>query len=173
MDQGRSVRPALSMGSTRCRNPRICNPILGGRRVQREIFAWRILMGTAAGTRKPQEKKTHSAPKNARRGSGVALLQKLGPGLITGASDDDPSGIATYSQVGARFGYGLLWTMILSYPLIAAIQEICARIGRVTGSGLSANLWRYYPKWMLYSVLCLMSLANIFNLGADLGAMGA
>lgn len=92
---------------------------------------------------------------------------------MTGASDDDPSGIATYSQVGARFGYGMLWTMLLSYPLMAAIQEICARIGRVTGGGLSANLWRYYPKWMLYSVLSLMSLANIFNLGADLGAMGA
>jgi NRAMP (natural resistance-associated macrophage protein)-like metal ion transporter len=101
------------------------------------------------------------------------VLEQLGPGLVTGASDDDPSGIATYSQVGARFGYGMLWCMLLSYPLIAAIQEICARIGRVTGGGLAANLRRYYPKWILYSVLSLMSLANIFNLGADLGAMGA
>jgi len=102
-----------------------------------------------------------------------SIFKQLGPGLVTGASDDDPSGIATYSQVGARFGYGMLWTMLLSYPLIAAIQEICARIGRVTGGGLAANLRRYYPKWILYSVLSLMSLANIFNLGADLGAMGA
>ncbi len=101
------------------------------------------------------------------------ILKQLGPGLVTGASDDDPSGIATYSQVGARFGYGMLWTMLLSYPLMAAIQEICARIGRVTGGGLADNLRRYYPKWILYSVLSLMSLANIFNLGADLGAMGA
>ena len=109
-----------------------------------------------------------------RKASGAdSLLRKLGPGLVTGASDDDPSGIATYSQVGARFGYGMLWCMLLSYPLIAAIQEICARIGRVTGGGLAANLRRYYPKWILYSVLSLMSLANIFNLGADLGAMGA
>jgi NRAMP (natural resistance-associated macrophage protein)-like metal ion transporter len=102
-----------------------------------------------------------------------SLLKQLGPGLVTGASDDDPSGIATYSQVGARFGYGMLWTMLLSYPLMAAIQEISARIGRVTGCGISANLRRYYPKCVLYSVLSLMSLANTFNLGADLSAMGA
>ncbi|MFY9559354.1 MAG: divalent metal cation transporter [Terriglobales bacterium] len=104
---------------------------------------------------------------------GGSILNQLGPGLVTGASDDDPSGIATYSQVGARFGYGMLWTMLLSYPLMAAIQEISARIGRVTGCGIAANLRRYYPKWILYSVLSLMLLANIFNLGADLGAMGA
>ena len=72
-----------------------------------------------------------------------SIFKQLGPGLVTAASDDDPSGIATYSQVGARFGYGMLWTMLLSYPLIAAIQEICARIGRVTGGGLAANLRRY------------------------------
>ena len=102
-----------------------------------------------------------------------SIFKQLGPGLVTGASDDDPSGIGTYSQVGARFGYGMLWTMLLSYPLMAAIQEICARIGRVTGGGLAANLRRHYPKWILYSVLSLMSLANVFNLGADLGAMGA
>ncbi len=101
------------------------------------------------------------------------IFKQLGPGLVTGASDDDPSGIGTYSQVGARFGYGMLWTMLLSYPLMAAIQEISARIGRVTGGGLAANLRRYYPKCILYSVLTLMSLANIFNLGADLGAMAA
>jgi NRAMP (natural resistance-associated macrophage protein)-like metal ion transporter len=105
--------------------------------------------------------------------SGGRLISKLGPGLITGASDDDPSGIGTYSQVGAQFGYGLLWTMLFSYPLMAAIQEICARIGRVTGCGLAANLRKAYPKPFLYFVLVLMCVANIFNLGADISAMGA
>jgi NRAMP (natural resistance-associated macrophage protein)-like metal ion transporter len=93
--------------------------------------------------------------------------------LITGASDDDPSGIATYSQVGAQFGYGMLWTMVFSYPLMAAIQEISARIGRVTGGGIAANIRRYYPKQVLFAVVPLLLVANIFNLGADLGAMGA
>lgn len=97
----------------------------------------------------------------------------MGPGLITGASDDDPSGIGTYSQVGAQFGFGLLWTMVLSYPLMTAIQEISARIGRVTGVGISGNLRKSYPKPLLYSVLFVVSAANIFNLGADIGAMGA
>src|ERR1700749_2925879 len=101
-----------------------------------------------------------------RRGFVAGLLSKLGPGLVTGASDDDPSGIATYSQVGAQFGYTLLWTMLLSYPLMAAIQEICGRIGRVTGCGLAANLQKNYPKPILYAVLLLVTAANIFNLGA-------
>ena len=108
-----------------------------------------------------------------RRGGGVnRLLRMLGPGLVTGASDDDPSGIGTYSQVGAQFGYGLLWTMLISYPLMAAIQEISARIGRVTGCGIAANLRKNYPKPLLYAVLVAVAVANIFNLGADLGAMG-
>ncbi len=102
-----------------------------------------------------------------------AVVMAMGPGLVTGASDDDPSGIATYSQVGAQFGYGMLWTMILSYPLMAAIQEISARVGRVTGCGISANLRRCYPKWLLWAVTALVLIANIFNLGADIGAMGA
>jgi len=101
------------------------------------------------------------------------FLGKLGPGLVTGASDDDPSGIATYSQVGAQFGNGLLWTMLISYPLMTAIQEICARIGRVTGCGLAANLRKNYPRPLLYLVVAAMSAANVFNLGADIGAMGA
>ncbi len=100
-------------------------------------------------------------------------LRALGPGLVTGASDDDPSGIATYSQVGAQFGYGMLWTMLFSYPLMTAIQEISARVGRVTGCGISANLRRCYPRWVLRSVITLVLVANIFNLGADIGAMGA
>src|SRR6201997_3866841 len=133
----------------------------------------RILMVTASGTLEPKEKEELSASKNKRSGAGMGLLQKLGPGLITGASDDDPSGIATYSQVGARFGYGLLWTMLLSYPLMAAIQEICGRIGRVTGCGLAANLRKNYPRPLLFFVVLAMSAANVFNLGADIGAMGA
>ena len=100
-------------------------------------------------------------------------LAVLGPGLVTGASDDDPSGIATYSQVGAQFGYGLLWSMVFSYPLMATIQEICARVGRVTGLGISANLRRSYPQSLLRGVVALVLIANVVNLGADIGAMGA
>jgi NRAMP (natural resistance-associated macrophage protein)-like metal ion transporter len=103
----------------------------------------------------------------------LKLFQVMGPGLITGASDDDPSGIATYSQVGAQFGYGLAWTLVLSYPLMAAIQEISARIGRVTGFGIAGNLRRHYPRWLSGSVVTLLLVANLINLGADLGAMGA
>src|SRR5580693_7548029 len=99
------------------------------------------------------------------------LLQVMGPGLITGASDDDPSGIATYSQVGAQFGYGLAWTLVFSYPLMAAIQEISARIGRVTGFGIAGNLRRHYPAWFSGGLVLLLLFA--INLGADLGAMGA
>jgi len=102
----------------------------------------------------------------------TGLLQSLGPGLITGASDDDPSGIATYSQVGAQFGYGLLWTMLLTYPLMTAIQEISAQIGRVTGRGIAGNLRRHYAPGWLYSMVGLVLIANIINLGADIGAMG-
>ena len=108
---------------------------------------------------------------NRRAGLVRRFLDALGPGLVTGASDDDPSGIATYSQVGAQFGYGLLWTMLLSYPLMAAIQEISARIGRVTGCGIAANLQKNYPRWVLYSTVATVSAANVFNLGADIGAM--
>jgi NRAMP (natural resistance-associated macrophage protein)-like metal ion transporter len=117
---------------------------------------------------RPEPIQSDRAPRSLRH-----LLSKLGPGLITGASDDDPSGIATYSQVGAQFGYTLLWTMLISYPLMAAIQEICGRIGRVTGCGLAANLRKNYPKSLLFFVLLVMSAANVFNLGADLGAMGS
>lgn len=101
------------------------------------------------------------------------ILWKLGPGLITGAADDDPSGIATYSQVGAQFGYGMLWTMLFSFPLMAAIQEISARIGRVSGIGIAGNIRLHYPKPYLYGIVILLCIANIFNIGADIGAMGA
>ncbi len=101
------------------------------------------------------------------------LLQIIGPGLITGASDDDPSGIATYYQVGAQFGYGLAWTLLFSYPLMAAIQEISARIGRVTGYGIAGNLRRHYSGPLTSVIVGILLVANIVNLGADLGAMGA
>lgn len=99
------------------------------------------------------------------------LLGVLGPGLITGASDDDPSGIATYGQVGAAFGYGLSWTLLFSYPLMIAIQMISARIGRTTGHGIAGVLRRHYPGWLLHWVVVLLLIANVINLGADLGAM--
>jgi NRAMP (natural resistance-associated macrophage protein)-like metal ion transporter len=101
------------------------------------------------------------------------LLERLGPGLITGASDDDPSGIATYSQAGAAYGFSLLWTMVFSWPLMCAIQEISARIGRVTGRGIAGNIRRYYSRWLLYPVVVVLVLANTINLGADIGAMGS
>jgi Mn2+/Fe2+ NRAMP family transporter len=92
--------------------------------------------------------------------------------LITGASDDDPSGIGTYSQVGAQFGYGMSWVMLFSYPLMCAIQEISARIGRVTGAGIAGNIRRHHSAWLLYPIVALLLVANTINLGADLGAMG-
>ncbi|MET0967593.1 MAG: divalent metal cation transporter [Tardiphaga sp.] len=98
-------------------------------------------------------------------------LKALGPGLITGAADDDPSGIGTYSQVGAQFGYGIGWTLLLTFPLMVAIQEISARVGRVTGRGISGNVCRHYPAWLLNVVVGLLFVANTINIGADLGAM--
>ncbi len=99
------------------------------------------------------------------------LLGILGPGLITGASDDDPSGIATYSQAGAQFGFSMCWVMLFTFPLMAAIQEISARIGRVTGQGIAGNIRAHYPAWLLRVIVGLLLIANIINLGADLGAM--
>ena len=106
-------------------------------------------------------------------GDSAAVLRRLGPGLITGAADDDPSGIATYSQVGAQFGMAMLWTMVFSFPLMAAMQEICARLGRITGAGIAANLRKHYPKPLLFGAVSLLCAANIFNLGADIAAIGA
>jgi NRAMP (natural resistance-associated macrophage protein)-like metal ion transporter len=100
------------------------------------------------------------------------ILKQLGPGLVTGAADDDPSGIATYSQVGAKYGFALLWVMPLTLPLMAAIQEISARIGRVTGMGIAGNIRRCYSKWLLYPTVFLLVVANTINIGADIGAMG-
>lgn len=100
-------------------------------------------------------------------------IEVLGPGLVTGAADDDPSGIGTYSQVGAQFGYGLAWTMFFGFPLLVSIQAICARIGATTGMGIAQNLRQHYPPALLRGVVGLLLVANVINLGADLGAMGA
>ena len=109
----------------------------------------------------------------ARRRGPLGLLQLLGPGLVTGASDDDPSGIGTYSQVGSQFGFGLLWTALFTFPLMAAVQELCARISLATGLGLGTNLRRKFPTPLVG--VCIMGLlvANTFNIGADLGAVAA
>jgi Mn2+/Fe2+ NRAMP family transporter len=111
----------------------------------------------------------HRAPMAPPR---KGIWAALGPGLITGASDDDPSGIATYSQAGARFGLSMCWVMLFTFPLMAAIQEISARIGRVTGQGIAGNIRAHYPKSLLRAIVSLLLVANIINLGADLGAMG-
>jgi len=100
------------------------------------------------------------------------FIHSLGPGLITGAADDDPSGIATYSQVGAQFGFSLLWTMVFTFPLMAAIQEICGRLGRITGAGVASSLQKRYPRYFVFALVLLLCAANVFNLGADLAAMG-
>jgi len=101
------------------------------------------------------------------------FFRLLGPGIVTGAADDDPSGIATYSQIGAQFGYSLLWTMFFIYPFMTSIQEISARLGRVTGRGIAGNIRYLYPRWILYGIVGLLLFANIINIGADIGAMGA
>jgi Mn2+/Fe2+ NRAMP family transporter len=101
------------------------------------------------------------------------LLKELGPGLITGAADDDPSGIATYSQGGAQFGFNLLWTMVLTFPLMVAIQMVSALVGRVTGKGLAFNMGQVMPRRLVLGLLALLFIANTINVGADLAAMGA
>ena len=102
----------------------------------------------------------------------ASWLKKLGPGLITGAADDDPSGIATYSQAGAQFGFNMLWTVLFTYPLMVGIQVVSARIGRVSGHGLATNIRRHYPAWLLYGVVGLLLIANTINIAADVSAMG-
>ncbi|MFF5384183.1 Nramp family divalent metal transporter [Pedobacter suwonensis] len=101
------------------------------------------------------------------------FFKALGPGIVTGASDDDPSGIATYSQAGAKYGLATLWTVIITFPLMAAIQEICARIGLVTTVGLTTTLRNHYPRWVLYMMIIFSVPAIILNIGADIAGMGA
>src|SRR5205809_6807485 len=109
----------------------------------------------------------------ARRRGPVGWLQLLGRGLVTGASVDDPSGIGTYSQVGSQFGYGFLWAAPFTFPLMAAVQELCARIALQTGVGLGVSLRRKFPTWLVAVCILALVLANTVNLGADLGAVAA
>ena len=113
--------------------------------------------------------------KNVEKSKRFKLLKRslgiLGPGLITGAADDDPSGISTYSVAGAAYGYATLWIALLTFPLMAAIQLMCARLGMVTGSGLAAAVRIYYPRWVLWTACSILVVANVINVGADLGGM--
>lgn len=106
-------------------------------------------------------------------GEPESWLKKLGPGLITGAADDDPSGIATYSQAGAQFGFSMLWTVLLTYPLMVGIQVVSAKIGRVSGQGLASNIRQHYPAGLLYAIVGLLLVANTINIAADIAAMAS
>ena len=114
----------------------------------------------------------HQTSPRTRESASRMVLRLLGPGLVTGAADDDPSGIATYSQAGAQFGYGLLWTVFLTTPFMIAIQLVSARIGRVTGKGLGANVVQIAPRWVVLALISLLVVANTFNIAADIAAMG-
>ncbi len=122
--------------------------------------------------RRQRRRPPHPAGKPHERGIGP-FLRDLGPGLVTGAADDDPSGISTYSQAGAAFGFGLLWTALLSFPLMVAVQLMCARLGLVTRCGLASVLRKYYPPWLLWFACCLLVVSNTINIAADLSGMGA
>ena len=119
-----------------------------------------------------QKKRTGAGDEAKSRGP-AGWLRVLGPGLVTGASDDDPSGIGTYSQVGSQFGYGLLWTALFTFPLMAAVQELCARIALHTGVGLTTSLRRRFPSWLVGVCVLALFVANTINAGADLGAVAA
>ena len=121
---------------------------------------------------KPTEKLRAQSPAPAESAPLSEFLENLGPGLITGAADDDPSGISTYSVAGASYGYATLWTALLSFPLMAAIQLMCARLGMVTGGGLASVIRARYSRWVLWFACALVIVANVFNIGADLGGMG-
>src|SRR5579862_6237760 len=111
--------------------------------------------------------KRRAEPEPVKRG----FFANLGPGIITGAADDDPSGISTYSVAGATFGYAPLWTALFSFPLMAALQLMCARLGMVTGRGLAGVIRRRYPAWVLWGACSLLVVANVINIAADLGGM--
>ena len=118
--------------------------------------------------RRPDTKTAAAAPLQP-----IGVLRSLGPGLVTGAADDDPSGIATYSQVGAQFGYGLAWTMLFSFPLMASVQYICAKVGMVSGKGLAGVIRENYSRKILFPVIFGLVIANIINAGVDIGAIAA
>jgi NRAMP (natural resistance-associated macrophage protein)-like metal ion transporter len=125
------------------------------------------------GKEKRFEKDINVQNQSVSRKKSPHWLKSLGPGLITGASDDDPSGIATYSQAGAQFGFGMLWMALFQYPMMTVIQEMCARIGLITGSGLTAVVQRRYSKKVVLPLTSLLLIANTINIGADIGAMAA
>lgn len=113
------------------------------------------------------QRKSHGAVEHV-----VLFCRDLGPGLITGCADDDPSGISTYSIAGAAFGYGMLWTALISFPLMVGVQMMCGRLGMVTGRGLASVIRLHYPRWVLWGACSLLVTANVFNIAADLGGMG-
>src|ERR1700733_6346175 len=115
---------------------------------------------------------TTDVPHPPKQNRVEAFFSGLGPGLITGCADDDPSGISTYSMSGAVFGYGLLWTALVSFPLMVAVQLMCGRLGMVTGRGLAGVVRRHYPRWVLWGSCALLIVANVVNIAADLGGMG-
>ena len=125
------------------------------------------------GSGRVEKKDTGPREVHARRRGVLGWVQVLGPGLVTGASDDDPSGIGTYSQVGSQFGNGLLWTPLFTFPLMAAVQELCARIALQTGVGLATALRRRFPAWLVLICVAALFIANTINAGADLGAVAA
>ncbi len=141
---------------------------------QKKTVIEKVAEGPAVALQRAIEQSEHAArvilSKDPVKGA-EAYWRGLGPGLVTGASDDDPSGIATYSQVGSRYGYGFLWVAPFTFPLMAIVQEMCARIGLATGRGLAGNIRERYAPWVLYVCTALLFIANVFNLGADLGAM--
>jgi NRAMP (natural resistance-associated macrophage protein)-like metal ion transporter len=135
-----------------------------------------LLLGTAwqPAAARPGLRMTTTERKKGKTPRGLAtVFRALGPGLITGAADDDPAGIATYSQAGAQFGFGLLWTVFLTTPFMIAIQLVSAEIGRVTGHGLAANVLKIAPRWIVLTLVALLVAANIFNIAADISAMGS
>ena len=129
-------------------------------------------VATARRTRKRGHELYVLFQENWRKETAQHFFRLLGPGLVTGAADDDPSGIATYSQAGAQFGYGLLWTVFLTTPFMIAIQLVSAQIGRVTGKGLAANISQFAPRWLVIFLVSLLVVANTFNIAADIAAMG-
>ena len=161
---------------TRARKNPIQDPILSALKPESEPDNDELLKGANT----TSERAAGETPTAGRttldqaKGKGIfAYLRILGPGLITGASDDDPSGIGTYSQVGSQYGYGLLWTALLTFPMMSAVQELCARIALQTGVGLGVSLRRKFPTWLVGLAILGLLAANTFNVGADLGAVAA
>lgn len=143
--------------------------IFNRRSVERVVGAPAVILDKTVNT----SQQIHNAVTQSHIKRAKRYWQTLGPGLTTGAADDDPSGIATYSQAGAQYGFQLLWLATFTFPLMAIVQEMCARIGLVTGRGLAANIRKFFPPWVIYACTILLLIANTLNIGADLGAMAA